>query len=347
MLFGEPFSMSVFLVLTLAISLALLLTGIFRRYALSHNLLDLPSPRGSHSIPTPRGGGVAIVITFLLLVPLFSMKGDLPFSVTWAMLGGGICVGLIGFIDDHEHVAVSLRLLSHFVGAIWALYWLGGFPSLTIFGVVLNLGWVGDVLAAVFLVWLLNLYNFMDGIDGIASIEAITTCIGISLLHFFQNGPQSFWLPPLLLAFAVMGFLYWNFPQAKIFMGDAGSGFIGFMLGLFSIQAAWESSRLFWVWIILLGVFIVDATLTLFQRVIKGEEFYKAHRKHAYQLAASQYGSHKVISLSIGFINLLWLLPVAYLVSIQWIDGVIGVIIAFIPLIWLFLHFQENLVERT
>ncbi len=333
--------------LPLAVGLALLLTGFFRRYALSHNLLDLPNVRGSHSVPTPRGGGVAIVITFLLLVPLFSIKGDLPFSVTWAMLGGGICIALIGFLDDHKHVAVGLRLLAHFVGAIWALYWLGGFPSLTIFGVVLNLGWVGDLLAAVFLVWLLNLYNFMDGIDGIASIEAITICMGASFLFLLQNESQAFWLPPLLLAFTAMGFLYWNFPQAKIFMGDAGSGFAGFMLGLFSIQAAWESTRMFWIWIILLGVFIVDATLTLLQRIINGETFCRAHRKHAYQVAARQYGSHKVVSLSIGLINFIWLLPVAYLVSIQWIDGVLGVITAFTPLVGLFLHFRGNLVEHT
>ena len=192
---------------------------------------------------------------------------------------------------------------------------------------------VGDLLAVVFLVWLLNLYNFMDGIDGIASIEAITSCMGASFLFLFQSEPQAFWLPPLLLAFTAMGFLYWNFPQAKVFMGDAGSGFIGFMLGLFLIQAAWESTRMFWIWIILLGVFIVDATLTLLQRIIKGEESYKAHRKHAYQVAARQYGSHKAVSLSIGVINILWLLPMAYLVSIQWIDGVLGVIIAFTPLV--------------
>ena len=331
--------------LPVAVGLAFLLTGFIRRYALSHDLLDFPSPRSSHLVPTPRGGGVAIAITFLLLVPLFSIKGDLPFAVIWAMLGGGICIILIGFIDDHKHVAVGVRLLAHFVAAIWALYWLGGFPPLMIFGVVLNLGWVGDILAALFLVWLLNLYNFMDGIDGIASIEAITICMGASLLYLIQNESQSFWSPPLLLAFAVIGFLCWNFPKAKIFMGDAGSGFIGFMLGIFSIQAAWKFAGMFWVWVILLGVFIVDATLTLILRINNGEKFYKAHRKHAYQLAASQYGSHKAVSLSIGVINLFWLLPVAYLVSIQWIDGVLGMIIAFIPLVGLFLHFRANSVE--
>ncbi len=333
--------------LPMAVGLTLLLTGYFRRYALSHNLLDHPNVRGSHSVPTPRGGGAAITITFLVLVPIFSIKGDLPYSVTWAMLGVGICIALIGFLDDHKHVAIGWRLSAHFVGAMWAIYWLNGIPPLTVFGVVLNLGWIGNLLAVLFLVWLLNLYNFMDGINGIASIEAITVCMGASLLFLFQNESQAFWLPPLLLAFAVMGFLYWNFPQAKIFMGDAGSGFTGFMLGLFSIQAAWESTRMFWVWVILLGVFIVDATLTLFQRMINGEEFYKAHRKHAYQVAARHYGSHKAVSLSIGVINFLWLLPVAYLVSIRWLDGALGVIIAFAPLVGLFLHFREKLVEHN
>jgi Fuc2NAc and GlcNAc transferase len=339
--------MSIFLVLPVAAVLALLLTNFFRRYALSHDLLDLPNVRGSHSVPTPRGGGIAMAITFLLLVPLFSIEGDLPFPVVCAMLGGGFCVALIGFLDDHKHIAINWRLSAHFVGAIWAMYWFGGFPSVAVFGVVLNLGWIGNLLAVMFLVWLLNLYNFMDGIDGIASIEAITICMGASFLFLLQNEPQAIWLPPLLLSFTATGFLYWNFPRAKVFMGDAGSGFLGFMLGLFSIQGAWESTKMFWVWIILLGVFIVDATLTLFERIINGEAFYRAHCKHAYQVAARQYGSHKAVSLSIGVINLFWLLPVAYLVSIQWIDGILGVIIAFTPLVGLFLHFRANSVERT
>lgn len=334
--------MNVLIVFPMAAGLTFLLTIFFRRYALSRNLLDLPSLRGSHSVPTPRGGGGAISIIFLSLVPIFSVGGELLTSTIWAMLGGGILIGLIGFLDDHNHIAVRWRLLTHFTAAIWALYWLGGLPSLTVFGSVLNLGWVGNLLAVFFLVWLLNLYNFMDGIDGIASIEAITICMSASMLFFMQNESQAFWEPPLLLAFTVLGFLYWNFPHAKIFMGDGGSGFIGIILGIFSIQAAWESSRMFWVWIILLGVFIVDATLTLLQRIIKGEAFYKAHREHAYQVAARKYNSHKTVSLSIGLINFLWLLPVAYLVNIQWIDGLLGAIIAFIPLVGLFLFFREN-----
>lgn len=332
--------MNLFLILPIATFISWRLARLIRCYALSHNLIDIPNSRSSHSTPTPRGGGVAFIISFLLLTPILTVADDLPLPIVWVFLGGGIWIAIIGFSDDHRHVAARWRLLAHFIGAAWVLFWLGGFPPLLVLGFTIDLGWLGHILGAVYLVWLLNLYNFMDGIDGIACIEAITVCMGAALLSALQNLPQSIWLPPLLLASSVLGFLFLNFPPAKIFMGDVGSSFLGLIVGGLSIQAAWISPQMLWVWIILLGVFIVDATFTLFHRLIKGEKIYIAHRSHAYQIAARHFHSHKAVSLTVGLINLLWLFPMGYLVSGQWIDGLGGMVIAYTPLIGILVFFN-------
>jgi Fuc2NAc and GlcNAc transferase len=320
---------------------SLLMTGALRRYALARSLMDIPNARSSHSVPTPRGGGVAIVLAFLAALPVLAFTNVLPWAVMWGLLGAGAAVALIGFLDDHGHIPARWRLLGHFTGAIWALFWLGGLPPLTIFGMSLDLGWLGHVLAAVYLVWLLNLYNFMDGIDGIASVEAIGVCLGGGLLYWL-TGHAALALAPLLLAFAVAGFLYWNFPPARIFMGDAGSGFLGIALGLLSLQAAWVAPELLWSWLILLGVFVLDATWTLMRRLLRGYKVYEAHRSHAYQYASRQFGKHLPVTLIVAGINLFWLLPIALWVGLGGLDGLLGLLVAYLPLVLLAVKFKAG-----
>jgi len=192
---------------------------------------------------------------------------------------------------------------------------------------------------------LLNIYNFMDGIDGIAGVEAVTVCAGGILLYWLNDPSDVTYIVPAILLAAVAGFLLWNFPKAKIFMGDVGSGFLGLMLGALSIQAAGVEPDLFWAWMILLGVFIVDATVTLIRRIIRREKFYQAHCSHAYQHAARQLNSHVRVTISVGLINLLWLLAMAILVTLQYLDGVSGLIIAYIPLIILVFYFKAGASE--
>lgn len=311
------------------------LTSLLRQYALAKNLIDIPNERSSHSVPTPRGGGVAIVASFLAVLPLLNMFDLLFTPVFLALWGAGFAVAVTGFLDDHGHIAARWRLLVHFSSAVWGLYWLGGFPPLMVFGYWLDLGWLGYVCAAFYIVWLLNLYNFMDGIDGLAGIEAITVCSGGALMMWLAAPNSTAWMLPILLATAVSGFLVWNFPPARIFMGDAGSGFLGIMLALLSVQSAWVAPRLLWVWLILLGVFIVDATVTLSRRVLRGEKFYEAHRSHAYQYASRIMRAHRPVTMAIGAINVFWLLPVAGLVALQKLDGIIGLMVAYLPLLLL------------
>lgn len=328
-------------------ALAFMLTALLRRYALARSLMDVPNERSSHSIPTPRGGGVAIVLVYMLGLFIARESGlEVTDYTFWALIGAGGGTALLGFLDDHGHIAARWRLLGHFTAAIWALYWLGGLPPLALFGSEWQLGWVGHVLAALYLVWMLNLYNFMDGIDGLASCEAICVCLSAALLCVVSGIQGESVVLPLLLAAAVFGFLLWNFPPAKIFMGDAGSGFLGLVLGVLSLQAGWASPELLWGWLILLGVFIVDATYTLAHRLFRGERVYEAHRSHAYQFASRHYGRHLPVTLAVVAINLLWLLPIAMMVVNGWLDGVLGLLLAYIPLGALAWHFRAGMPER-
>ncbi|OYT94363.1 MAG: glycosyl transferase [Pseudomonas sp. PGPPP3] len=184
----------------------------------------------------------------------------------------------------------------------------------------------------------------MDGIDGIAGVEAVTVCLGGALLYWLL-GQGSLALLPLLLAAASAGFLYWNFPPAKIFMGDAGSGFLGLVLGILSLQAAWAAPQLLWCWLILLAVFVVDATFTLLRRLIRGDKVYEAHCSHAYQYASRRHGRHLPVTVAVLAINLIWLLPLALLVGMGYLDGLPGFLLASGPLIFLVIKYDAGKQE--
>lgn len=325
----------------MAVCISFFLTAALRKYAISRRLMDVPNARSSHVVATPRGGGVAIVVAFIVSLVFLYAAGLITPSVFFASAGAGLSIALIGFMDDHEHIAARWRLLGHFAAATWLLGWMGGLPPVHLFGNYVDMGWAGHVLAVFYLVWLINLYNFMDGIDGIASVEAICTCLGACLLYWLAGLDSLIW-GPLLLAASVAGFLYWNFPPAKIFMGDAGSGFLGLVLGGLSLHAAWVSAPMLWAWLILLGVFIVDATFTLLRRLFRGEKVYEAHRSHAYQFASRRLGKHLPVTIAIGTINVFWLLPIAVCVTLLGLDGAVGVALAYAPLVVLAIKFHAG-----
>ena len=244
-----------------------------------------------------------------------------------------------------ENISGVIEALLIFIAAAWILGWQGALPLLPVFGLNFDLSWLGYILAAIYLVWLLNLYNFMDGIDGIAAIEAVTVCLGGSVLYTLTPIGDSERLLPLLLLAVVVGFLPWNFPKAKIFMGDVGSGFIGLMLGILSIQSALVIPELFWGWIILLGTFVVDATITLMRRIVRGQMFFIAHRSHAYQYFSRKLKAHWIVTVIYGSINLVWLLPISILVVLGWVDGIVGTMIAYLPLIFLAFYLKAGANE--
>jgi Fuc2NAc and GlcNAc transferase len=322
-----------------------LVTGVIRWFAIKRNVVDVPNSRSSHTVPTPRGGGGAIVVVTLAALCVAWNGGWLPAKIMWALLGSGTIVSLVGFLDDSGHVAARRRLLAHFTAALWAMWWMGGLPPLSILGAVVDLGWVGHGLAVLYLVWMLNLYNFMDGIDGIAGLEAVLVCLGGVALYLLSprdlSEPGAWWVP-MALAGAAAGFLVWNFPRARIFMGDVGSGFIGIQLGILSIWAGSLAPDLFWAWLVLLGAFVVDATVTLLGRLRRGERVYEAHCGHAYQRASRRLGSHVRVSLAFSAINILWLFPIAALIAVERVDGALGLVLAYAPLTWISSSYREG-----
>lgn len=317
-------------------------TYLARRYALARQVLDMPNERSAHTSPTPRGGGIGIIVPVLAGVTLLAAGGLLDYRVAVAMCGAGILVALVGFFDDHRSVEVHWRLLVHAVGVIWAVIWLGGAPAVEIGGRSLELGVAGDIVAVIGVMWLLNLYNFMDGTDGIAGIEAVTVGAVAALLYLRHANAGFEWMPPALLAAAALGFLWWNWPPSRIFMGDGGSGFVGLMFGLMAVRSAQISPRLIWVWLILLGVFITDATLTLMRRVWQGHKPQEAHSDHTYQRAARAAKAHQPVALGTGAINLLWLAPVAAAVNEGWVSPVLGLAAAYAPLIWIVIRVGDD-----
>ena len=322
-------------------------TNLIRRAALAHNLLDVPNARSSHAVPTPRGGGVAIVMAFLGGLSVAWLLDLVDARQLLALGGGGLLVAVVGLVDDRRNLPAAPRLAVHALSAAWALYWLGGLPPLVIFGQLHDLGIAGHGLAVFSLVWLLNLYNFMDGIDGIATLECVTVCAGGMLIALLQQRTDGPLLLPALLTAAALGFLVWNLPPARIFMGDAGSGFLGLTLGVLALDAAHRTPQSLWAWLILLLVFATDATVTLVRRVLGGAKPHEAHRTHAYQYASRRHLGHRPVIIAVALLNVAWLLPIALAVQLRWLDGLLALVLAGAPLVWLAMRYGAGTPERS
>jgi|LSQX01.3.fsa_nt_gb Fuc2NAc and GlcNAc transferase len=279
------------------------LTQGVRHYALRRHILDIPNDRSSHIVPTPRGGGLAFVGVFLVGISLLFGLGILELRVFLALLGGGGLIAGVGWLDDRRGLTALVRLCFHFLAAIWAVSWLGGVPSLSLGFTELDLSWWGSGVAVIGVVWMINLYNFMDGIDGIAGTEAVTISGAAVIFLWAQNSDVA--AVCLLILAAVFGFLIWNWPPAKIFMGDVGSGFLGFVFAVLAIWSENSGAVPLLIWLLLLGVFIIDATVTLIKRMAGGEKLYEAHRSHVYQLAVQAGYSHKQVTLTVLLINIM------------------------------------------
>ncbi|MFC4313368.1 glycosyltransferase family 4 protein [Steroidobacter flavus] len=309
------------------------LTGWTRTAALKRGVLDIPNERSSHVVPTPRGGGVAIVIAMTAGLVALAVLKVIGIDLLLALGGGGIAIAIVGYLDDRHRLSARVRLAVHFAAALWALAWLGGLPPLRFGELTFSFGWVGYVLGALGIVWTLNLFNFMDGIDGIAASEAIFIVSAGAGLGMLTNVSGEALAPAMLMAAACGGFLLWNWPPARIFMGDAGSGYLGYAVVVLALSAARHSEVALLVWTILGGLFFVDATVTLARRLARGERPYEAHRSHAYQWLSRRWESHKRVTLFCIGLNLLWLLPCAWYAALRPALAGWMVLVALVPMI--------------
>ena len=336
--------MLLLVMLTTVFVLSAGLTYAFRLYALRVDLLDVPNARSSHERPTPRGGGVSIVVVALMataFAPSFTAQSSLIPPLGLLASAG---VAAIGYWDDRAGVPARWRFAVHVLAAMLMLYALGGVPALPWWGGSIELGLAGVAVATVGIVWLINLYNFMDGIDGIAAVEALTVLVGAMAVLLVQGRTVPVELP--IFAAAAAGFLVWNWPPARIFMGDAASGFLGALLGLLALVSSNHAGMNLWCWAILLAVFITDATLTLLRRMARGECWYRAHRTHAYQRLSRRAGRHWPVTVGVAAVNLLWLAPLAGVAAASPSSAAFVAMLAYSPLVLAWWRVGGGLPEK-
>lgn len=286
--------MKIVLVILILGFCSFLLTFLIKRFALKNKIVSIPNERSLHVIPTPLGGGLAIVITWYIGISILFFSGIIDSRLYYALLSG-VLLTIVSLIDDLIGLNPSVRLFFHFITTIIAFVLLGGLRQLIIPGIEMNYRFLIYPLAIVGMVWFINLFNFMDGVDGFASLEAVTICFVL----YFMSGS----IINILLIACVSGFLYWNWPKAKIFMGDVGSTQLGFILVVLGIYFHNTFQFSILNWIMLSSPFWFDATLTLYRRWRNGEKLSKAHRKHAYQRIVQAGFSHLKVNLFLLLIN--------------------------------------------
>lgn len=296
--------------------------------------MDIPNERSSHKTPTPRGGGIAFVATSLVGFLLLLLNNALNESELFALCCAAVIVAIAGHLDDRQKISgATVRLVLHAISAIILIVGVGIPSELTLFDRIVNTGIVGSILGVIYLVWLLNLFNFMDGTDGIAASEAIFVVLAGAFLNYHVLADANHSAAAVILAASTFGFILYNWSPAKIFMGDVGSGYLGIVIGGLSLIAANQDPDLLWVWIILLAVFVSDATVTLIRRLLRKQKPHVAHRSHAYQHLAIRFNSHAKVALGVLAVNIVWLLPIAFFVADKQLAGTTGVIIAYVPLL--------------
>jgi UDP-N-acetylmuramyl pentapeptide phosphotransferase/UDP-N-acetylglucosamine-1-phosphate transferase len=288
--------------LTLLLILILILsfggTFIIMRVAVKKNIMDIPNQRSSHSQPTPRGGGLAIVIVWYIGITLLKILGILDLKLFLALMSGSV-LAAVSFIDDIYDIKPSIRILAQLITACAGLYFIGGMRFIYLNDIKLEYSLILTLIAVIGIVWFINLFNFLDGIDGYASMEAILVASGM----FIVTGNASL----SILIFATLGFLIWNWPKAKIFMGDIGSTQLGYILIILGIHFNNTQQLNIIGWLILTSLFWVDASVTLFRRWKNNEKLSVAHKKHFYQRIVRSGVTHKKTVIRMILVNIFFI----------------------------------------
>lgn len=296
--------LSVTFLLTFLLSAGLVYVAIAlgRRFV----MLDLPGERQSHSQPTLTGGGIGIVSSLVLSSLVFTLQGLVAQDWVFIVLPGVVVLSVIGWMDDRRPVSARFRL---FVQLAVSFALIGSL----VFAGKLN-GWLIPLLAGVAIVWIMNVYNFMDGSHGMAGFQGVFAGLLLALIFLFEKQPLLL-IPSLLIAASCAGFLPFNMPNPRIFMGDAGSVPLGFAISALLVMGLTVGALSFPAALLVLAVFLVDGSLTLLKRVIRGEQWYTAHKQHVYQRLIRQGWPHSRVLLLYQAVNIILVVPVVILVT--------------------------------
>ncbi len=290
------------------------LTVLARRYAMARQLLDQPGHRRSHRVATPRGGGISIVLATLMASILLAMHWPEQSLALGCFAAGLVLVAAVGWLDDHRPLSPWLRLVVQAVaGAILGAGLYGSGQAL-----------MAAAFALVLVMVLVNVWNFMDGIDGLASSQALIAVVGAALL--LGSGPWA-WLAAAS-AGALAGFLPFNFPRARVFLGDVGSGAIGYTVAALVLVACLQGPGSWLLLLLPLCAFLVDSTLTLARRIIRSEKWWTPHVQHAYQGWARRRGSHVPVTVAYGLFSF------GAVLSMLWAIGLLPLEVFWVTAFW-------------
>lgn len=342
-------SVSVITFGVVALGLSYLGVAGLRHWANRKQLLDMPNERSSHTIPTPHGGGIAIVVTAIAgwLIYGFSVsqhKSLLLFTI------GAILIAVVSWIDDLNHLPATIRFAVHGLSAALAIAGFGYFQTLhlPLFHEI-YLGWFGLPFTLLWIVGLTNAFNFMDGIDGIAGTQALTAGAGWLAIGLYSN-QTLITVIGVLLAATSLGFLFHNWQPAKIFMGDVSSAFLGYtfaVLPLLFLSLDPQQTKILSCGVLMLWTFIFDTMFTFIRRVLHGENVFAAHRSHLYQRLVIAGYSHSSVTILYGLLSI-----VGVILSLAWFNTWTGyrIYICLLPLmcfgLWLFVVKQEQRVKE-
>jgi Fuc2NAc and GlcNAc transferase len=324
-------------IVSFACSLSFLLsffsTVVYKKLAVMWKILDIPNERSAHKNPVPRGAGIAFFIAFNIVLAILVMQNALTMNYTYPVFLGGPVVLILGYWDDLSSLSASVRLSVHFLVSLFVILLISaGFSKTIEISFLPNWPWLTASFSVLFIAWFINLYNFMDGCDGLATTIGMVGSGLIAILSYV-SGNTDLAIIYVVLAYALAGFLLFNWHPAKVFMGDAGAYYLGYVFGALALVSKLYYDSSLFVHLIIFGTFIVDATWTLFRRFLRKEKVFKAHREHAFQKLLTKHWSHSKVTALYALITVLWLFPMASFAMSYLRYSFAFLVISYIPLL--------------
>jgi Fuc2NAc and GlcNAc transferase len=329
-----------------ACSLSFLLTVVFtayyRKLAVRWKILDIPNDRSSHTQPIPRGAGITFFLSFNIVLGLLMWQQQLAMYYVYPVLLGGPVILILGYWDDLHSLSAVLRLTFHFLAALFIFGLISaGFSKAVVISFLPNWPWLSAIFCILFIAWFINLYNFMDGCDGLATSIGMVGSGLIAILSYMA-GNNDLAIIYVVLAYALAGFLIFNWHPAKVFMGDAGAYYLGYIFGSLALVSKMYYDSSLYLHLIIFGLFIVDATWTLLRRLFRRERVFQGHHMHAFQkLIDRGWGHARVTSLYI-LITVLWLFPMAAFSMNFQTMSFLFVVVAYIPIFIFVLYLKAG-----